>query len=517
MFASEPEAREQATSRQGRPSHAGSGAASRGGRRELALLFALFIALRAMGMWWFRPLYTEAGGFYFPFAYLQRSGYYPFLDYWLEYPPILAYVLVGLRGLCLAVCGTGPVGWERECLVRAVQLGSLVCETASLALVYVLARRLRGPRAAVRACWVYLALFATGFVASAYLDSLPVLLMLIGLLLITVSRPVWAAIALAAGLMTKFLPAALLPVALKAKRQWAWRALTLGAFVLFALYFAAPFLATGTTWLRCSAQSSLRRPPWQTVWALLDRRGEVGYVGPGRKAHSPAFFDRYEVEPGIRQLLLNVPPQAYTPASTPHHVAPDPVAGNRRLLADRGPAGERHRIVFYRVASRFARNLDFIESETKEPWVYPAAAFVVALAYLLTFATLPAELTPRRRLAFGAVTMFGLFFISKGWSPQFVAYLIPLLLIVFGPLEGGLYALLFSITAFLEMPVWASYVHPAACAPGASPTLAWLDQCLFHGSIYARTALLLLVIARLYPRLYSRQRATSRERDASLV
>ena len=39
--------------------------------------------------------------FFFPFAWLQTRGYYPFLDYWLEYPPVLAYPMVGLRWLSL--------------------------------------------------------------------------------------------------------------------------------------------------------------------------------------------------------------------------------------------------------------------------------------------------------------------------------------------------------------------------------------------------------------------------------
>ena len=78
----------------------------RDARREVALIFLMFIALRGMSACWFQPLYSEAGGFFFPFAWLQTSGYYPFLDYWLEYPPVLAYLMVGLRVVARAVGGS---------------------------------------------------------------------------------------------------------------------------------------------------------------------------------------------------------------------------------------------------------------------------------------------------------------------------------------------------------------------------------------------------------------------------
>jgi len=53
-------------------------------RREVALIFLLFATARIMSVWWFYPLYSEAGSFFLPFAYLQDAGYYPFFDYWLR-------------------------------------------------------------------------------------------------------------------------------------------------------------------------------------------------------------------------------------------------------------------------------------------------------------------------------------------------------------------------------------------------------------------------------------------------
>ena len=480
-------------------------------RRELTLLVALFVALRVMNCFWLAPRYSEARSFFFPFAYLQTSGYYPFLDYWLEYPPVLAYLVVGLRSLSLWLCGSGPVppfysavAWQSACFVRVVQLSSVAWETAGLALICVLARMLRGPRAAVRAGWVYLALFGTGLVSSGYLDSFPVFLLLAGLVLIAYSRPVWSAIALAAGFMTKIIPLALLPVAFKADGRWRWRLFAVGTFVVFVGYFAAPFLATGGTWLRCSPESSLRRPAWQTVWALLEGQHEFGYVGPHRKDQNPAFFKKYRVQESTRRLLLEVPPGVYSPAG---RYVTDPAKygeANENLLR----ASPQHRAVFYRVASRFATDLGFIESAPRLWWVYPLAGLVFATFYVVAFSLLPAEVPPRRRLTFAAFTIFLFFLYAKGWSPQFVAYLIPFLLIVFPTVEGAIWALLLSATAFLEMPLWATHTHVLASwvdpvtHTHTYPTMVFLDSVVLHAAILGRTAILLLVVIRLFPRLY---------------
>ena len=448
-------------------------------RVEVMLIFGLFVTLRLMTAWWFRPLYSEAGSFFYPFLYLMRGGYYPFFDYWLEYPPVLTYALVGIHWVSVQVCGAGSVAWERACFVRTVQVASILLETGSLGIVYALARRLRGARAAAKACWVYLALFSTAFVALSYVDALPVFLMLIAVVLTYRGRAVWSAAAVAAGFMAKVLPIVLLPTVLKADRRWRWRLAAIGVFIMFSGYFAAPFLVTGRHWLWHSLESSLRRPPWETVWALLDDRYEFGYVGPMPADQNGRFFADYRVEPGTRGLLAAMP---------------------REVLGG-GPA---RRILHYRVASRFARDLSFIDSAPRTQWfwwVYGGVGLVLGAFYLITFASVPQELLPRRRVAFATFSLFVFFFFSKGWSPQFVLYLIPLLLITFPVGEAALWCLLLTVTAFLETPLWTHYVHPLKLMNSASP-LAAFDHLLLQVAVLGRSALLLIVGVRVFPRLF---------------
>ena len=296
--------------------------------------------------------------------------------------------------------------------------------------------------------------------------------MLAGLVLAFSGRPVWSAIALAGGFMAKLIPLVLLPTALKSDGRWRWRLAAAGAFVLFVGYFAAPFLATGRHWLVHSVESSVRRAPWETVWALLDKRHEFGYVGPAPSDY-PDFYARYKVHGGVQATLASAPPG----------------------LFGEGPRGHVQRL---RVASRFARDLSFIDSQPRMEWVWPVYALgglVVGGGYLLTFARLPAELPQRRRLVFAAFSLVVFFFYSKGWSPQFVLYLIPLLLVAFTPGEGAVWCLLLSATAFLETPVWTHHLF-------GRPDHVLAAPLVLVAAVLGRTFLFVLITLRLYRRLW---------------
>lgn len=449
-------------------------------RRELMLLVGIFLTARLMSIWWFQPLHNDVATFLFPFAYLQSKGVYPFLHYWFEYFPVQAYLLVGLRWLSVAIGGQGSPGYECLALMRTVQVASVVWELGILHLVYSMVKMLRGPRTAVRACWVYVALFSTAFVSLSYVDSFPVFLMLASLMLAVYSKPIWAAGVAASGFMAKLFPVGLLPMLLKCEARWRWRLTVLAAFALVVGAIATPFLLAGGRWLQLSFEVTSKRPPWETVWALLDHRYEFGYVGPGTRDRTPAFFDErsgFGVAPGVKELLDSVPSE----------VMDARVEGPKRTI-------------YYYVAAHFATNLRFLDSQPRTGetywWIYGGVGVVLGLFYLITLARLPSALPPRRRIYLAAFTMFVLFFYSKGWSPQFVLYLIPLVLIAFPPAEGGLWALLLTVVTFVQMPLWAAFVH-------GHPGMLVADRILLYATAIARTALFVVIAARLYPRLFS--------------
>ncbi len=442
-------------------------------RRELWLLAGLFVSARLMSIWWFQPIHNDVAKFFFPFAYLQSQGVYPFVHYWFEYLPVQAYLLVALRWLAVALGGRGSVAAECTALVRTVQVASVVWELGILHFTYALAKMLRGPKAALRACWVYVALFSTAFVSLSYLEAFPVFLMLACISLAVYSQPFWAAMVLAGGFMAKVFPIGVLPAVLKCDARWRWRLVAIGAFGLGVAALSAPFLLGGKPWLGLSLEVTARRPPWGTAWALLDQRYEFGHVGP-----APEQWDAFlkpesgsGVAPNMAQLLEATPPEVF---------------------------GRDKRIKYY-VAAHFATNLGFIETLPRIGvtyyWVYGGVGLALGIFYLITWARLPSALPPRRRLYLAAFSMLLLFFYAKGWSPQFALYLIPLLLIAFPAAEGGLWALLLTILVFLEMPVWTMFVLPR-------PGMLVAGRVLLHAVVIARTALLVLAAARLYPRLF---------------
>ncbi|NQT85303.1 DUF2029 domain-containing protein [bacterium] len=454
--------------------HEGEGAGSPiEPKHDLAALFVAFLSLRLMMVWWFIPLYTEAGGFFYPLTSLQKFGRWPFLDFWVEYPPILTWLMVGLRQLSTVLWESNIVALDRANFVRLAQVQSILCDAAILALIYGLCRLAHGARMAVRACWVYLALFPTAFVALSYLDTLPVALMLGGLALAVNRRTGRAALVLGLGFMTKILPAALLPVLWKSERRWQRRLAAAMVFIAVALACVAPFAVRTTQWVRCSFESSLKRPAWQTVWALIEGRRGFGYIGPRVSSHGASIsVDGFEIDGGTRKLLDRIPREAY---------------GQRQ--------GQQF-IGYHRLASRFSTDLSFIDDyATPRPWVYATGVALLGGIYLMALRRLPASVPPRRRLSLALFSLCIFFLASKGWSPQFVAYLIPVFLIEFGPFEGGLWSLALGATAFVETPVWSHYLygHPG-CHNAADVAL--------HVAVCARTAMLVAIAFKAHRRLF---------------
>ncbi|MBM4031411.1 MAG: hypothetical protein FJ291_06440 [Planctomycetes bacterium] len=445
-------------------------------RNELLLLVGLFVSARLMSVWWFQPRHNDVATFFFPFAWLQSKGIFPFIHYWFEYLPVQAYLLVALRWLATALCGRGDPAFECVCLVRTVQVASVVWELGILHLVYTLAKMLRGPKPAVRACWIYVALFSTAFVSLSYVETFPAFLLLVSVFLAAYSKPSWTAVVIAGGFMAKLFPIGVLPAALKCDARWRWRLTTLGAFALAAVALAAPFILSGRPWLGLSLEVTAKRPPWETVWALLDKRRDFGYIGPDKRDMTAAFFDEkagFGVAPGTKELLDTMPIMM--------------------------PPGQARTTIYYYVAAHFAKDPRFLDSAPRASatyaWVYGGVGLALAVFYLVTFARLPSALPPRRRLYLAAFTMLLLFFYAKGWSPQFVIYLIPLVLITFPVGEGGLWALLLTVVTFLQMPLWAVYVH-------GREGLGVADQLLLHATAIGRAVLFLAIALRLYPRLF---------------
>jgi hypothetical protein len=394
------------------------------GHRDFLLLLLLFSSFRLLTLLFFRP-----GGYlrdwsdldtYLGIASTSDSGYYPFVDYWLEWPPLFPWLFVALYRLSLWL-----PPWEDHRLWFGALLGPvlLLFEIGNFVLIYLLAGRLSEQKERpFLVASLYAALFVPVYALAGFFDAIPLFFMLLGLWLLLRQRGGAAGAAFGLGFAFKLTPIILLPVGLRALDEWRDRARHLLAAALVILAALAPFLATRPEFLRAGLRGVLGRSSWETVWALLEGYYGFGLVGGDR---------------------LN-------PAET-----------------------------------------DFAVHPATLPWLPIALAFVALGVWIYTRRVDYAR--PRNVIALSALTVALFLLYSKGYSPQFMVYLLPFCLLLLPPGRAVLYALLLTFLNFLEQPVYFVLV------PG--------ERWLLAGVIVARTLLLVALAGEFALVLFDRESA----------
>ncbi len=247
---------------------------------DFILLLILFAAFRWLALLFFRP-----GGYFrdwsdyttfLGIAAVSDQGLYPFVHYWLEWPPLFPWLFVLLYRLSL---GLPP--WEESRLWFALLVGTtlLLFETGNLVLIYAMALKLYDKAKAQRCALFYAALFVPIYVMVGYFDSMPLFFALLGLYLVLLGREAPAGVALGLGFMTKITPALVVPVGL---RTLPGRVRHLVAVGLTVCLLAAPFVWMAPAFLLTSFRSVLGRSSWETVWALLEGYYSYGEVAGDR-------------------------------------------------------------------------------------------------------------------------------------------------------------------------------------------------------------------------------------------
>jgi hypothetical protein len=248
--------------------------------RAFVLILVLAVAFRLLAVLVFRPggYLGEMSdfGFYRLLLSFTNQGYYPLVDFWVEYPPLFPWLLVGLYRLSLLIpAWTQPGTWFYLLLslvLTAVEAGNLI-------LFYAIARRLYGQARSVRLTWIYAALLVPVLTLFVGFDGLALMFLLWAVLLTLDRRPIASGIAAGLGFMTKLVPIAAAPAAIRHMSRWPQRLKFLLALALICLLIALPFLFTGPDYLIQSLKSPMERSTWETVWALID--GYYSYGVPG--------------------------------------------------------------------------------------------------------------------------------------------------------------------------------------------------------------------------------------------
>jgi hypothetical protein len=337
---------------------------------------------------------------YLGIAGLSDYALYPFLDFWLEWPPLIPWLMVGAYKLSLLL-PPWP-GDPRLWFVLILGSGLVLFEVGNFVLIYRLARRfIQTPVILTRVMWLYAGLFPPVYAMLGFFDGVALFFILLTLELLLADRRLLSAGSIGVGFMVKILPVLMLPVALR--RLWfqyrhnrrdmdieVGLYAVVGGLTIFLLllpFVVMPVLNGGEQWWITSFRSILGRSAWETVWAVADGYYGFGSVGGDRLNQEETNF------------AVNTTPQ---------------ITG----------------------------------------WVWSIITLAFAALYAFIF-TRPADYNrPRTVLAFGGLTVALFMLWSKGYSPQFLVYLLPFIILLFPNGRGLTYALILTALNVLEQPIY---------------------------------------------------------------
>lgn len=207
---------------------------------------------------------------YFNLAALTQSNFYPFIHYWYEFPPIFPYLNIGIYNLA---------GQELKNYIVLLAFVMTLIECGNLYLIYRLALTLHGPLKAIQTAWIYTAIFVPTFFIVSNFDALTTFFILLTLYGLLKNRQKLSIIALALGIMVKFLPVILVATIWRQKGFKPALGYTVAAVVISLLTFS-PFFLINSSMTVASLMAQVNKSSYQTVWALLDGNYTTGNFGP---------------------------------------------------------------------------------------------------------------------------------------------------------------------------------------------------------------------------------------------
>lgn len=246
-------------------------------------LLILYTSFRLMTRLLYRPggLIYDYSDYYFfrAVAELSNQGYYPFIHYWMEYPPLFPWLNVGIYRLSLLV----PLWVEsRFWFYTLLSLATLPFEIGNLTALYLIALELYDRAKALRCAWIYACLFAPLYTWTGWFDNVPLFFLLLALYCLLRQRGRLAGLATGLGFMVKVTPALLLPLGLRSLSGLARKIGYLALASLTVALISLPFLLTKSAFFLTSFRSMAERSSWETIWALMDGYFSYGVLPADR-------------------------------------------------------------------------------------------------------------------------------------------------------------------------------------------------------------------------------------------
>lgn len=379
-------------------------------RHPFLYVLITFVAFRLMAVLLVRPggYITDLSDFTFYriLTSYASQGFYPAVDYWIEYQPIFPWILVGIYRLSLWLPPWGAPGFWFNILLGFFLM---LAETANLTLIYLIGRRLYDREIALRIAWIYSLLFVPLLVMLGRFDVFGLTFLLLALYLMLIRRSLASGAVASMGLFVKLFPVIVIPVAFWREPTWRRRALLVVISLGTILVLALPFALLNPELFALSWTIIVKRGSWETVWALLEGYTSFGIAGGANR------FDPTQAGAGQPPSTL--------------------------------------------------------------PWSLITVGFGLIYLWLWTRPTDWHD--DRRATAFVGLTLNLVMLYLKGYSPQFLAWLLPFVILLLPGLRGVVYALLLSAGNLVENPVYFTLL----------PDQTWI----LTGAVLARTGLLILL------------------------
>ena len=238
-----------------------------------SLVLILFFTSRLMMLMAFPPenlIFYGDYQHYFNLADMTRRGFYPYLHYWYEFPPIFPYLNIAVYTLA---------GQQLKNYILFLAFVLLLVECGNLYLLYKLAFSLYGRKPALTIAWIYTTLFIPIFFWLGNFDALTTFFILLALYALISSKSKLLALALGLGTMVKYLPIILLATIWRA-RGFKSACLYGAATLLTSLIIFSPFLLRSPAFTLASLRAQGSKSSYETIWALVDGNTTTGNFGP---------------------------------------------------------------------------------------------------------------------------------------------------------------------------------------------------------------------------------------------
>jgi len=387
---------------------------------DFVLMLILFITFRVLVLAAFRPggLVLDFSDFYWyrSFAELTRQGYYPYDNLWTTYPPLFPLVMIAIYQLSSLL-----PPWEFANLWFTLLLGGffLLFEIGNFILLYLMAKEIYPTTSdTLRPVWIYALFFVPVYTLTGWFESYPLFFFLFSLYLLLKNRPYLSAFFTGIGFMIKLIPLILMPVAIQ-----------LFSKIKYELTF-------------------------KNSRARLIRHSQLNISDSNFILHPSSFilpFDLPRIAIYLAIFLLTI-----ILIATPFYLMnPDLILGSQQITGARQPWETVWALIDgnydYGIIPLDMRDLSWTPGDappTRIPWLWVTAIFGLVYAW---FYTRPLDWRqPRNVLAFVGFTLCLFMLWSKGYSPQWLGWILFFIALLLPNLRGVTYAAILSIANIIE-------------------------------------------------------------------